>query len=287
MPASSRHSNSSPSLFIFILGMAFFLANVWSFRQAYLLKRDGVSVQGTVTKTYMIRRRGSVTFNAAYTYDVSGKHYEGTADITRGTFLTLRPGGPIALRYSGTNPEVSESADISHGETTLFLTKYFGFPVSLFILFLAFRKQPSASDEDLAPTPDQSAQLSGASLPNTVKGIAYTMYPVTDMKRARRFYEEDLGLKVDRDIRGEWIEYHLWDNCFAITSMLGDKVKPSADSGGSVAFEVQDVDDFIAQLRKKGVTIKLEPFSTPICRMAVVLDPEGNALTLHSKKSRN
>ena len=287
MPPRSSHSNSSPSLFVFVIGIVFFLFNTWSFRQAYLLKHDGATVQGTVTKTYMTRHRGSVTFNAAYTYEVSGKSYEGTADITRGTFLTLRPGGAIALRYSTSNPEVSEAGDISHSDTSLFLTTYLGFPVSLFILFLAFRKHPSAPDEDLAPTPDQSAGFSGASLPNTVKGIAYAMYPVIDMKRARKFYEEDLGLRPERNFRGEWIEYHLWDNCFAITSMLNGKVKPSADSGGSVAFEVQDVDDFVAQLRKKGVPIKLEPFSTPVCRMAVVLDPEGNALTLHTKKSRN
>ena len=287
MPTSSRHSNSSPSLFIFIIGVVFFLSNVWSFRQAYLLKHDGATTQGTVTKTYMTRRRGSVTFNAAYTYDVSGKQYEGTADITRGTFLTLRPGGPIALRYSASSPEVSEAGDVSHSDTTLFLTKYLGFPVSLFILILAFRKPPGAPDEDLAPAPDQSAAISALPLPNTVKGIAYTMYPVTDMKRARKFYEEDLGLKPERDFRGEWVEYHLWDNCFAITTMRNGKMKPSADSGGSVAFEVQDVDDFVAQLKNKGVPIKVEPFSTPVCRMAVVLDPEGNALTLHTKTRKN
>jgi predicted enzyme related to lactoylglutathione lyase len=27
--------------------------------------------------------------------------------------------------------------------------------------------------------------------------------------------------------------------------------------------------------------IKIEPFSTPVCRMVVVLDSEGNAVALH------
>jgi predicted enzyme related to lactoylglutathione lyase len=224
-----------------------------------------------------------VTFNADYSYEVSGKRYDGSADITRATFLALRLGGPIALRYSASKPEMSEAGDISHSDTTLFLTRYLGFPVSLFILFLAFRKQPSVPDEDLAPTQDHSAELSAATLPNTVKGIAFTAYPVTDMKRARKFYEEDLGLRVSVDLRGAWIEYHLWDNCFAITSMLGDSAKPSSTSGGSIALEVQDVDDFVSQLRKKGAPVKVEPFSTRVCRMAVVLDPDGNALTLHAK----
>ena len=120
-------------------------------------------------------------------------------------------------------------------------------------------------------------------LPDTIRGIAYTVYPVTDMARARKFYEDDLGLRVARHFRGEWVEYHLWDNCFAITSMASTGLKPSADSGGKIAFEVNDVDKMVETLRKKGIPIKLEPFSTPVCRMAVILDPEGNALTLHKK----
>src|SRR5690348_15119329 len=110
MPPRSS-STSSPSLFIFCIGMVFFLANAWSFRQAYLLKHDGTAIQGTVTKTYMIKRRGSVTFNADYKYEIQGNRYDGSADITRTTFLALRPGGPIALRYSASKPEMSEAGD--------------------------------------------------------------------------------------------------------------------------------------------------------------------------------
>ena len=105
------------------------------------------------------------------------------------------------------------------------------------------------------------------------------------MKRARKFYEEDLGLRVSTNFRGEWIEYHLRDNCFAITSMLGERVRPSADSGGSVALEVYNLDKFVADLRRKGIRIKVEPFATPVCRMAVLIDPEGNALTLHERRA--
>lgn len=32
---------------------------------------------------------------------------------------------------------------------------------------------------------------------------------------------------------------------------------------------------------RKGHRVKVEPMTTPVCRMSVVLDPEGNALTLH------
>ncbi len=114
-----------------------------------------------------------------------------------------------------------------------------------------------------------------------IKKIAFTMYPVKDMKRARKFYEEDLGLKLTVDIRGEWVEYDLAGGCFAITTMVSEYISPSSNSGGSIAFEVDDVDGFTARLKAKGVPVKLDPMSSPVCRMSVVLDPEGNAVTLH------
>ena len=42
-----------------------------------------------------------------------------------------------------------------------------------------------------------------------VNSIAFTLYPVTDMARARRFYEDRLGLRMTRrEAREfEWVEY--------------------------------------------------------------------------------
>lgn len=115
-----------------------------------------------------------------------------------------------------------------------------------------------------------------------IRRIAFTLYPVTDMVRARRFYEETLGLRLTRrEAREfEWVEYDLDGGTFALTS-LTEGGAPSADAGGSIAFEVQNVDETVEQLRGKGVRVKLEPLSTPVCRLAVILDSEGNALTLH------
>jgi predicted enzyme related to lactoylglutathione lyase len=117
-----------------------------------------------------------------------------------------------------------------------------------------------------------------------IKALAFSVYPVMDMKRARQFYEGQLGLQMSTDFQGEWIEYHLNDiQCFAISSMMKD-VKPSDSAGGSVGFEVDDVDGMVSQLKAQGTRVKMEPFSTPGCRMAVILDPDGNALTLHKKQ---
>jgi predicted enzyme related to lactoylglutathione lyase len=267
------------------LGVAFLLFNIWTFLEHYRLEHDAGFTQGTVTKTEMIKRKGGVAYTVDYHFDVSGKGYEGNGQLSRLSYLSLRPGSSIDLRYVRANPMISETTEMSHNQTSMVLAGVIGLPASLFIMFInlrpGLRSTPRPTDTMPEALSDDHPRID---LPHGVRGIAYTMYPVQDMERARKFYEEDLGLKVARDFRGEWIEYHLWDNCFAITTMIKDAVKPSSEAGGSVAFEVDDVDALVEELTKKGVRVKSHPFSTPVCRMAVVLDPEGNALALHHRK---
>lgn len=116
-----------------------------------------------------------------------------------------------------------------------------------------------------------------------VKHIAFTMYPVKDMARACKFYEKGLGLKRTKNYDDKWIEYHLGNGAFAITTMAMG-VRPSANSGGSIAFEVKDVDAAVKKAVAAKGKMKLRAFDTPVCRMAVVIDTEGNAVTLHAKK---
>ncbi len=115
-----------------------------------------------------------------------------------------------------------------------------------------------------------------------IKKVAFTMYPVIDIERARKFYEGVLGLDVGKvSSEGRWVEYDLpQGGCFAITD-LAQGVQPSAHSVGSVAFEVEDLDVIMSELKAKGVEIKIDIFPSPVCRMAIIIDSEGNALTLH------
>lgn len=119
-----------------------------------------------------------------------------------------------------------------------------------------------------------------------VKHIAFTMYPVKDMARARKFYEEALGLpEPEIHAGGAWVEYHLENGAFAITTMATG-VTPSLRSGGSIAFEVEDVDAAIKKLAAGGAKVTVPAFDTPVCRMGYVADSEGNSLCVHAKKAR-
>src|SRR5690606_11365798 len=91
-----------------------------------------------------------------------------------------------------------------------------------------------------------------------VAKVAFTMYPITDADRARRFYEETLGLRVG--VAGgqggmHWIEYDLpGGGCLALTNATQNK--PSDSAGAIVALEVQDLDHLMAHLKEQGVTFK-------------------------------
>lgn len=111
-----------------------------------------------------------------------------------------------------------------------------------------------------------------------VKKIAYTLYPVVDMSRAREFYQDELGLVATAEYAdGQWVEYEP-GSCFVLTTLAA--VKPSRNSGGNIAFEVDDVETLTARLQKKGVKVQMEVTDTPSHLMSVIVDPEGNGVTL-------
>ena len=119
-----------------------------------------------------------------------------------------------------------------------------------------------------------------------VTEIAFSIYPVTDLKRARSFYEGTLGLKPGMVYEGDdagYIEYEIGPGVLAI-GMGAQMGKPSQD-GGSVALEVEDFDAAIKELREFGSKFLLEPMDFPGCQMAAILDPFGNTLAIHRRKT--
>jgi predicted enzyme related to lactoylglutathione lyase len=49
---------------------------------------------------------------------------------------------------------------------------------------------------------------------------------------------------------------------------------------------VEDLDRLMTDLKGKGVTFKSDVIHSPVCRMAVCLDSEGNSILLHQLKSK-
>ena len=119
-----------------------------------------------------------------------------------------------------------------------------------------------------------------------VKKIGFVAIPVTEIKRARAFYEGVLGLEVSEEMMGgNWIEFALGEDTLAIANM-GDRWTPS-DQGTAAALEVEDFDEAIQKLKVAVIRFAAEPFETPCCHMAVVQDPDGNKVMIHKLKPEN
>ena len=116
-----------------------------------------------------------------------------------------------------------------------------------------------------------------------IKKVAFSLYPVKDVARAREFYEKILGLKPGDDFDGKWQEYDVGGTCFAISSAILDFVAPGSQN--SVSFEVKDIKAFSEELKSKGVKFTMpDIMDTPVCQMAFILDPDGNGISLHQLK---
>jgi predicted enzyme related to lactoylglutathione lyase len=119
-----------------------------------------------------------------------------------------------------------------------------------------------------------------------IKDVGFIGIPVTDLPRAREFYEGVLGLEPsDQMMNGRWIEYSAGNSTLAIAN-VGPQWTPS-DQGTSAALEVENFDEAMERLKDRGVHFAAEPFETPCCHMAVVQDPDGNKLIIHKLKPEN
>ncbi len=118
-----------------------------------------------------------------------------------------------------------------------------------------------------------------------VTELAFCCYAVTDMARARKFYEGVLGLKptsVVNSDHGQWTEYEFGPYALAIGA--SPAFKPSPD-GCSAALEVEDFDAAIEHLKQANVKFRMDQCQTPVCRMAMIFDPDGNSICIHKRNA--
>jgi len=72
------------------------------------------------------------------------------------------------------------------------------------------------------------------------------------------------------------------DTTFAIAPADADHPVPV--QGAVLAFEVSDLDSEVERLKQSGVKFQREVSETPVCRFAVILDPDGSKVIIHKRK---
>jgi predicted enzyme related to lactoylglutathione lyase len=116
--------------------------------------------------------------------------------------------------------------------------------------------------------------------------LAFFAYAVSDMKKARAFYEGVLGLKPNSEFDGSvnpnWVEYDIGSVTLGIGCAPG--TWDPSPKGASAALEVEDFEAALATVRAKNIPVVMGPHDFPSCRMIVIGDPDGNRITLHQRK---
>jgi predicted enzyme related to lactoylglutathione lyase len=118
-----------------------------------------------------------------------------------------------------------------------------------------------------------------------VKEVAFVAHAVSDIERARGFYEGWLGLKPAMQVEfapGKWwIEYEIGGVALALSNASPDTWRRSS----SLALEVVDLDGALADAKASGIRVSVEPMEFAPCRMFIVKDPDDNEVTLHQRKA--
>ena len=101
------------------------------------------------------------------------------------------------------------------------------------------------------------------------------------------FCEGTLGLRVgSHSDNGVWTEYDLpGGGCLALFKHPDPKLA-AAPGGASIAFEVEELDVLVARLKSEGVKFIAADLESPVCRMAIMEDTEGNTIILHKLRKR-
>lgn len=116
----------------------------------------------------------------------------------------------------------------------------------------------------------------------TYKGIAFTAYAVTNITKARKFYEGLLGLNLTRKLSKNFLEYDIGTGTIVVA--CAPKMWPPSRKGTCAALEVKDFPAAVEHLKRKKVKLAIPPTESPLCWMLGVRDPDGNLITLHARK---
>jgi predicted enzyme related to lactoylglutathione lyase len=126
----------------------------------------------------------------------------------------------------------------------------------------------------------QSAGTGPASTKEKVTGIGGFFYRAADPAALAKWYEEHLGIPpVPTTYEVEpWRQeagYTVFAAFQANTKYFGDSTKT-----WMMNFRVRSLDAMVAQLRRAGIEVEVDPETYPNGRFARLKDPEGNPIQL-------
>jgi predicted enzyme related to lactoylglutathione lyase len=116
-----------------------------------------------------------------------------------------------------------------------------------------------------------------------IERVDYVRVPVTDMERARTFYEGVLGLERNPNSPDDdWVEYEAGNVTLAVMTPHTHEYEFSPLPPATIALRVRDVAEAKAKLEAAGVEVN-EMWDSGVCNGAGFSDPSGNRILLHRR----
>jgi lactoylglutathione lyase len=121
-----------------------------------------------------------------------------------------------------------------------------------------------------------------------ITGISHAAFFVSDMAKARAFYEDFLGFQSPFSIpRKDPTQHLVWikiNDRQSVELFPGSEVAPDADRLYHIAIEVDDADAMLAYLRAKGVAGLPPAATSPVGKIGnknfTIKDPNGNGVEI-------
>lgn len=116
-----------------------------------------------------------------------------------------------------------------------------------------------------------------------ITGVDFITVPTRDFDAAGEFYENVLGLERSKrwgDLPAGEFETGSLTIAVMQSDAFGLEFSPHTHP---IALHVEDVAASRSELEARGVTFSVDSVDSGVCHMAYFMDPDGNALMLHSR----
>lgn len=122
-----------------------------------------------------------------------------------------------------------------------------------------------------------------------IRAVDYTVIIVRDMPAMQAFYEDVLGLELDRALSDNWLEYRVGQTILALSAQgftAQDAPVPAGTAAVQLAFRVPvpAVDACAAELKEKGIAILSPPTDRDFGHRTLFFrDPDGNLIEIYAE----
>ncbi len=108
-----------------------------------------------------------------------------------------------------------------------------------------------------------------------IKKVAFISHHSKDMEADKRFWGEQLGLKLTTN-HDKWVEFETPDGKTIAIEQHSPEGSPP-----TLALETDDIEAEVTRLKAAGVSFHGEIMDNKVCKMAFAIDPSGNTVMLH------